>query len=65
VGLAGSLALKGAHMGVQKLAQTNALMRNTEFAKAAMATGRPREILINKLMAHPKVVRAARVAHSQ
>lgn len=25
-----------------------------------MATGQPRAILINKLMAHPKVVRAAR-----
>jgi hypothetical protein len=60
VGLAATTALKGAHLGIQKLGKMNALARNTEFAKAAMATGQPRAALINKLMAHPKVVRAAR-----
>ena len=60
VGFAATTALKGAHMGMQKLGQMNALARNTEFAKAAMATGQPRAALINKLMSHPKVARAAR-----
>ena len=60
VGFAATTALKGAHMGVQKLGQMNALARNTEFAKASMATGQPRALLINKLMSHPKVARAAR-----
>jgi Cell Wall Hydrolase len=48
-------ALKGAHMGVQKLGQMNALARNTEFAKAAMATGQARQALMDRLMSHPKV----------
>ena len=39
VGFAATTALKGAHMGVQKIGQMNALARNTAFAKAAMATG--------------------------
>lgn len=60
VGFAATTALKGAHMGVQKLGQINALARNHEFARAALATGQPRAALINKLMAHPRVVRAAR-----
>lgn len=59
-GLIASLAVQGAAMGVRKLGQVNALSRNAEFAKAAMATGQPRALLINKLMSHPKVVRAAR-----
>jgi hypothetical protein len=60
VGFAATTALKGAHMGMQKLGKMNALTRNTEFAKAAMATGQPRALVINKLLAHPKVARAAR-----
>ena len=60
VGGATSIALGLGARGAQKLGQMNALARNTEFAKAAMATGQPRALLINKLMAHPKVARAAR-----
>ena len=60
VGFAASMAAKGLHMGVQKASQMNALSRNFEFGKAAMATGPARDILINRLMAHPKVQRAAR-----
>lgn len=59
-GFAGMAALKGAHMGIQKLGQMNALARNTEFAKAAMATGSARQALISRLISHPKVVRATR-----
>jgi hypothetical protein len=36
----------------------NALARNTEFAKAAMATGSERNILMERLLAHKKVQRA-------
>lgn len=60
VGLAATLALKGAHMGIQKLGHMNALARNTEFAKAAMATGSARQLLMNRLISHPKVIRALR-----
>jgi hypothetical protein len=51
-------AAKGLHVGAQMLNKQNALARNAEFAKASMATGFERAALINKLMAHPKVVRA-------
>lgn len=54
-GLAASLAGRGIQLGVQKAAQVNALMRNAEFAKAAMATGSERSVVFNKLLAHPKV----------
>jgi hypothetical protein len=54
-GFAGMAALKGAHMGIQKLGQMNALARNAEFAKAAMATGQARQALMNRLISHPKV----------
>jgi hypothetical protein len=59
VGLAASVAARGVQLGVQKAAQVNALMRNAEFAKAALATGPDRSILMNKLMTHPKVRKAA------
>jgi hypothetical protein len=58
VGLAGTTALKGAHLGFQKLAQMNALARNTAFARLATASGPEREAVINRLATHPKVVRA-------
>ena len=58
-GFVGTMALKGAHVGIQKLSQMNALSRNAEVARASLATGQPRAILINRLMAHPKVRRAA------
>jgi hypothetical protein len=54
------IAAKGAHMGVQKLGKMNALARNTEFAKAAMSTGPERNILMERLLAHPKVAKVAR-----
>jgi hypothetical protein len=60
VGFAASMASRGAYAGVQKLAQINALARNAEIAKAAVATGQPRALLINKLLAHPKVRAATR-----
>jgi hypothetical protein len=60
VGFAATTALKGAHMGIQKLGKMNALARNSEFAKAAMATGSARQLLMSRLMSHPKVVRASR-----
>jgi hypothetical protein len=60
VGGAAAVAAKGLHMGAQKLGKMNALARNTEFAKAAMATGQARQLLMNRLISHPKVVRAAR-----
>jgi hypothetical protein len=60
VGLAATTALKGAHMGVQKLGKMNALARNAEFAKAALASGTERNILLDRLMAHPKVKKATR-----
>lgn len=58
VGFAASMLAKGAHMGIQKGLQKNALARNLEFGNAAMATGPARDIIINRLMAHPKVQRA-------
>jgi hypothetical protein len=59
VGLAASLAARGAYMGAQKLGQANALARNTEFAKAALATGPERNILMERLLAHKNVGAAA------
>ena len=58
VGLTASLAAKGAYMGAQYVGKRNALARNAEFAKAALATGPERNILIDRLMAHPKVKKA-------
>jgi hypothetical protein len=58
VGFAATTALKGAHMGVQKLGQINALARNHEFARAALASGTERNILLDRLMQHPRVKRA-------
>jgi hypothetical protein len=57
-GLAGTLALRGAHMASQKVGQMSDLARNSAFARAALATGPAREETINRLLAHPKVVRA-------
>ena len=58
VGLTASLLARGAYAGAQKLGQINALARNAEFAKAALATGEPRQVIINRLLAHPKVRKA-------
>jgi hypothetical protein len=58
VGMAASLAAKGIHMGAQKLSQMNALARNAEFAKGALASGPAREQTMQALLSHPKVVRA-------
>lgn len=57
IGMAASLASRGAYMGGQKLSQMNALARNTEFAKQALASGPAREETIRALLTHPKVVR--------
>lgn len=57
VGFAASIAGKGLHMGGQKLGQMNALARNAEFAKQALASGPAREETIRALLSHPKVVR--------
>ena len=59
VGFAASMASRGAYAGVQKLSQMNALARNAEIAKAAMATGPERNLLMDRLLAHPRVKRAA------
>lgn len=59
VGLVASLAAQGLFMGASKIAKTNALARNAEFARAAMATGQERDVLINRLLAHPRVKQAA------
>lgn len=58
VGFGASLVLKGAHMAGQKFNQMNALARNAEFARNALAAGPARKETINALLAHPKVVRA-------
>ena len=47
-----------ASRGTQKALQLNALARNAEFAKSALATGPAREEAISALLSHPKVVRA-------
>lgn len=44
-----------ASRGTQKAMQLNALARNAEFAKSALATGPAREETINALLSHPKV----------
>lgn len=54
---AAMLGLKGAHLGVQKVGQIADKARNMEFAKNALATGPAREETINRLLAHPQVVR--------
>lgn len=43
--------------GVQNLKAVNALSRNAEFAKRALATGSTRQETVNALLSHPKVVR--------
>lgn len=57
-GIIGSgLLAGGAKKGVQAVRAANALARNAEFAKRALATGPAREETINALLSHPKVVR--------
>ncbi len=56
VGLAGSVAAKGAQMGVQKVLQMSDVARNQEFARHALAAGPYRETTINALLTNPKVV---------
>lgn len=43
--------------GIQSLKATNALARNAEFAKRALATGSSRDETVRALLSHPKVVR--------
>jgi hypothetical protein len=49
IGGASMLGLRGAQIGFQKLAQANALARNTAFARSALARGPERERVINAL----------------
>ncbi len=65
VGLAGTTALKGAHLGWQKIGQMSDLARNTAFARAATSSGQARDDLINRLVTHPKVVRVLKKSGNQ
>lgn len=56
--LIGTGALAGGiKMSAQKLRQVNALAKNAEFAKRALATGPARQETVNALLSHPKVIR--------
>jgi hypothetical protein len=56
VGLAGSLAAKGLHMGAQKIGQMHDIARNQHFTENALSSGVAREQTINALLSHPKVI---------
>lgn len=66
---AGVLGLKAAstvaRYGWQKTGQMNDLARNAAFARGAVASGPAREQLINRLVSHPKVVRALKKSGNQ
>lgn len=58
VGLIGSgLVAGGIKAGAQSFRASNALARNAEFAKRALATGSTRQETLNALLSHPKVIR--------
>lgn len=54
---AAMMALKGGHLGTQKIGQMMDLARNYDFARNALATGYERQQTMNALLSHPKVVR--------
>ena len=56
--LAGGVALGGAKRVAQSVAKQNALARNVAIARAATATGRARQDVIDALLGHKKVRRA-------
>ena len=55
--VASGLAAGAIKKGVQSVQASNALSRNVEFARRALATGPARRDTINALLSHPKVVR--------
>jgi hypothetical protein len=51
------LAAKGIHLGAQKIGQMRDVAKNNAFARALSALGPERDDVVNRLMAHPAVVR--------
>jgi hypothetical protein len=59
VGMGALLGAKGLQLGVRYAQKQAALARNAAFARASVASGPERNILLERLMAHPKVRAAA------